>query len=399
MKSKRPKISIFHDEIPKHVQELMHLTRLAEMGRLSASVAHEINTPLMVAQGFAENIELLLDKENISREEIRVQVLEIIKSCQRMSRIINKMNRMSRNQKLRLHIVDVAEVALNAVDFVKVQLEEFDVELEFDFDRPLPIKCDAIQIEQIILNILSNALHALGQVTHTRKIRISFEEVGDWQCIRIWNNGPIIPAAVQTQLMTPFFSTKDDQGTGLGLAVSKAIMQVHEGDLTCASNEKDGTEFVLSFPRPAENPWKQAERSRAGAIVLIDRQQNYRKTLHEKFKLLGFKVQAFADPKEGIKAAIAQKVIGVFIDVIPGLPESVSYVKKLRQELGPTALIFTMSNYPSARDMKYDLKAGGATDCFEKPIHADNFVYILKLLDAALEAENNADKSVVKNAA
>ena len=154
----------------------------------------------------------------------------------------------------------------------------------------------------------------------------------------------------------------------------------------------------------AENPWKQAERARAGALVLIDRQQNYRKTLHEKFKLLGFQVLAFPDYQEGIRAAIAQKVIGVFIDVIPGLPESVSYVKKLRQELGPTALIFTMSNYPSARDMKYDLKAGGATDCFEKPLHADNFIYILKLLDSALkadasEADQNADKTVVKNAA
>jgi two-component sensor histidine kinase/ActR/RegA family two-component response regulator len=394
-KSKRPKISILHDEIPKHVQELMHLTRLAEMGRLSASVAHEINTPLMVAQGFAENIELLLDKDVFPREEIRMQVLEIIKSCQRMSRIINKMNRMSRNQKLRLHIVDVAEVALNAVDFIKVQLAEFDVQLEFNFDQPLPIKCDAVQIEQIILNILSNALHALEQNPQDRKIRISFEEVGDWQCLRVWNNGPLIPKDVMEQLMTPFFSTKDDQGTGLGLAVSKAIMQVHDGDLTCSSNSKEGTEFVLSFPRPATNPWLKSERSQAGSVVLIDRQQNYRKTLHEKFRLLGFEVHSYQDYNEGIQAAIAKRALGVFIDVIPGMPESAAYVKKLRQELGPTALIFTMSNYPSARDMKYELKTSGATDCFEKPIHADNFVYILRLLDTALDAAQPA----LKNAA
>ena len=95
-KAKRPKISIMHDEIPEHVQEFMHLTRLAEMGRLAANVAHEINNPLMVVQGFAENIELLLDNETISRDEMRLQVLEIIKACQRMTRIVNKMNRMSR---------------------------------------------------------------------------------------------------------------------------------------------------------------------------------------------------------------------------------------------------------------------------------------------------------------
>ena len=115
------------------------------------------------------------------------------------------------------------------------------------------------------------------------------------------------------------------------------------------------------------------------------RHQNYRKTLQEKFKLLGFQVEAFQDYKLGVAAATNSKVIGVFIDVIPGLPESVSLLSKLRQDLGREALIFTMSNYPSARDLKYDLKQNGATDCFEKPLHADNFVYILKLLDAALK--------------
>lgn len=394
-KNKRPKISILHEEIPQHVQELMHLTRLAEMGRLSASVAHEINNPLMVAQGFAENIELMLDKEHFPREEIRIQVLEIIKACQRMSRIINKMNRMSRNQKLRLHIVDVAEVALNAVDFLKVQLAEIDVQLEFEFDRPLPIKCDAVQIEQIILNIISNAVFALEQNAHDRRIKISFREVGEWQQIVIWNNGPAIPKEIQKNLMTPFFTTKNEgQGTGLGLAVSKAIMQVHDGDLSFNSSADNGTEFVLSFPRPAQNPWQEAERQNSSPIVLIDRQPNYRMTLQEKFRLLGFNVSSFADYKEGVAWAIKNGVKSVFIDVIPGHSESVKFVRELRHELGPSALIFTMSNYPSARDMKYDLKLAGATDCFEKPIHADNFVYILKLLDAANESVDDALKKL-----
>jgi anti-sigma regulatory factor (Ser/Thr protein kinase)/CheY-like chemotaxis protein len=332
-------------------------------------------------------VELLLDKDVIPRDEIRLQVLEIIKACQRMSRIINKMNRMSRNQKLRLHIVDVAEIALNAVDFVKTQMAELDVRLEFDFDRPIPIKCDAVQIEQIILNILSNAVFALEQNADDRKIRISFNEVGDWQQIRIWNNGPAIPEDIKQQLMTPFFTTKNEgQGTGLGLAVSKAIMQVHEGDLSCKSSEEEGTEFTLSFPKPAQNPWMETQRQSSTPVVVIDRQANYRRTLCEKFRILGFKVESFEDYKEGAAQAIKGKALAVFIDVIPGLPESVKFVRHLRHELGPKALIFTISNYPSARDLKYDLKQAGATDCFEKPIHADNFVYLVKLLDSASQA-------------
>ncbi|MGE4133123.1 MAG: ATP-binding protein [Bdellovibrionales bacterium] len=385
--NKRPKISILHEEIPPHVAELMQLTRLAELGRLSASVAHEINNPLMVAQGFAENMELLLDSEEFTPQELRVQALEIIKACQRISRIINKMNRMSRNQKLRLHIVDVAEVALNAVDFLKTQFSDYQVELDFQFDRPLPIKCDAVQVEQIVLNILTNALHAMEENEGPRKIRVTFSELPDWHQIRIWNNGPPIPESIRDNLMMPFFTTKQEgKGTGLGLSVSKAIMQVHEGDLTYSS-DAGGTEFVLSFPKPLNNPWQQSTRTSSHPVVIIDRQPNYRRTLAEKFKLLGFQVVSCSDYEEGQRVMQdLEHVTGVFLDIIPGLPEGLQMVSSLRKQLGPQGLIFTMSNYPSARDLKGELKGAGATECFEKPIHADNFTFILKLLDESAAA-------------
>jgi CheY-like chemotaxis protein len=388
-KTKRPKISLLHDEVPAHLQEYMQLTRLAEMGRMAASVAHEINNPLMIAQGFAENIEMLLAQPNPPHEDMRIQILEIVKACQRMSRIINKMNRMSRNQKLRLHIVDLAEVALNAVDFLKVQAADLDIQMEFDFSSPMPIKCDVVQVEQMVLNILANAFTALQKCEKDRRVRISFETVGTrWQQIKVWNNGPTIPEDVQKQIMSPFFSTKEDgMGTGLGLAVSKAIMEVHGGDLGFYSKDGLGTEFILSFPIPKQNPWKSRKRSTRGPVFILDRQMNYRRTLQEKFNLLGFKTEAFADYEEGIEAIKkADQVGGVLVDIIPGQSEGGALIRKLRQILGPQGLIFTMSHFPSARDLKSDLKGAGATECFEKPIHADNFSFILKLLDAPILA-------------
>lgn len=382
-KAKRPKVSILHDEIPHHLQEFMQLTRLAEMGRLAANVAHEVNNPLMAAQGFAENIELLLDKEEFNRDDIRIQALEIIKACHRMSRVINKMNRMSRNQKLRLFIVDLAEVALNAVDFIKTQISDHDVTLEFEFDHPLPIKCDAIQVEQIILNILSNALFALQDVEADRRIRISFVEFGQWQQIKIWNNGPMIPKEAQDRIMNPFFTTKDaGDGTGLGLALSKAIMQVHDGDLGFSSDAVNGTEFYLSFPRPEENPWKKEERENRGRVIVIDRQPNFRRTLEEKFRALGFAVESFPCYETGMTAVRHSPVAAVLVDIIPGNRECLAFVKELRHHIGPAGLIFTTSNFPSARDARGNLKLSGATECFEKPLHAENFSFILKLLDA-----------------
>lgn len=386
--SKRPKISLLHDELPEHLQEYMQLTRLAEMGRMAGNIAHEINNPLMITLGLAENIEMMLTRPELPREDIRLQVVEIVKACQRMSRIINKMNRMSRSQKLRLHVVDLAEVALNAVDFVKTQLHDLDVRLEFDFSRPLPIKCDVTQVEQIVLNILSNAMAAVARREEgERRIRISFEEVGRrWQQIKIWNNGPAMPENVKSQLLSPFFSTQT-KGTGLGLAVSKAIMEVHGGDLSFYSDTDLGTEFQLSFPRPRENPWKERERAGRGTVFILDRHSNYRRTLHEKFRLLGYHVESYAVNEEGFaRIRECSNVAGVLMDILPGQSEEMAFVRRLRQHLSSEALIFTMSHFPSARDFKKDLKAAGATECFEKPIHAEGFALILKLLDRSSSA-------------
>lgn len=394
-KDPRPKVSLLHDGVPAHLQELMHLTRLAEMGRMAASVAHEINNPLMIAQGFAENIELMLSKPHPSPEDMRIQVLEIIKACQRMSRIVNKMNRLSKDQKLRLHVVDLAEVALNAVDFLRAQLSTMDVQLEFDFNHPMPVQCDVVQIEQIVLNILCNAISALEETPKSRRIRISFEEIGDqWNQVKIWNNGPVIPESVQTQIMSPFFSTYHE-GQGLGLPVSKAIMEVHGGDLSFYSKEKLGTEFTLSFPRPKQNPWSERESTQPrGMVLVLDSQQNYRKTLEEKFRLLGFQVQAHEENSHAINLIKeCQQVCGVLVDINPGLRESIGFVTELRRALGPKGLIFTMSHFPSARDLKSELKAAGATECFEKPLHADNFNFILKLLDSATHAAQDKESA------
>jgi CheY-like chemotaxis protein/two-component sensor histidine kinase len=383
----RPKLSFLHEEIPKELKEVIQFSKMAEIGRISASIAHEINNPLMVAQGFAENIELLLDSPDFSREELRMQVLEIIKACQRMAKVVQKMNRMSRKQDLRMRVVDLAEVALNAVEFVKSQLDENSVKLDFKFDKPLPVNCDSVQIEQIILNILSNAIHALRDRKGSKTIRISFEEVGEWQQLKIWNNGGLIPKAVQEQLMNPFFTTKvEGEGMGLGLAVSKAIMHVHGADLSFQSEKKiGGTQFQLSFPRPKEISWTPGTSAKRGDIIIVDRAADFRRTLTEKFRLLGFQVADYPDFASAQEAwRTPRGIAAALVDIVPGRRECLDFVRQLRQKLGPTGLIFAMSNFPSARDLKGELQAVGATNYLEKPIDSENFSFILKLLDSAV---------------
>jgi hypothetical protein len=374
-RGKRPKLSLLHEEIPEHLRELLRLTRLAEMGRLAGGVAHELNTPLMVVQGFAENLELLLDKVDPPRDEMRLQILEILKACQRMSRVINKMNRMSQGQKLRLHVVDAAEVVLNALDFMRAQFDALDVKLEFAFERPLPVHCDVVQVEQMVLNILSNALAAMEKNSGERRLRISFAQGGGWSQVKIHNNGPAIPAAVRAGLI--------DENSGL--ALSKAIMHVHGGDLRFTSDEVRGTEFILSFPQAKQNPWTARAHGRGGRILIIDRQPGYRLTLEEKFRLLGFQPESRADFASGLAALTNKRdepPRAVLMDAVPGLSESLERIQRLRARLGPRTPIFVLSNFPSARDFKGEMKAAGANGFFEKPIHAAGFSLILRQLNA-----------------
>jgi ActR/RegA family two-component response regulator len=370
-------------------QEFLRLTRLATLGYMSAGIAHEVNNPLMAVQGMAENMELMLDNPQLPREEMRLHLLQMIKACQRISQTVAKMNRMSRHQKIRLFVVDLAEVALNALDLVKAQLGDLGVKLHFDFERPLPIKCDSVQVEQIIFNILRNALSALETGRNEdRQIRISFAQQSDGHLIKIWNNGPPIPKTAQTKIMDPFFTTKpEDEGTGLGLAISKSIMRLHGGSLSFKSNVLFGTEFCLSFPRPKVNPWARRARQSLGTIVIIDPQTNYRRTLEEKFLALGFKVKSCADFDSGWALLSGEPLAGCMIDIIPGQAQSLDFVQRVRAQLGPQPLIFTVSNYPSARDWRGELRERGADDSFEKPLHAENFNRLLKLLDNSQHAQ------------
>lgn len=242
LKNPLPKLALIQDEIPEHVQEFMQLTRLAELGRISGVVAHEINNPLMVVQGLTENIEMMMAAPNPDLAKVKLQLTEILKCTQRMATIIRKMH-PSGSKELRFYSADLVEIVKIALQPISSQLPEFDVNLEMPEAGKLAIKCDISQVEQMVLNILSNAVKALQNLETGRTLRITFASVGGWHQLKIWNNGPAIPESARDKILRG--------GSALGLVVSKAIMEVHGGDLSFSSSDQAGTEFILSFPEAA----------------------------------------------------------------------------------------------------------------------------------------------------
>jgi two-component sensor histidine kinase/CheY-like chemotaxis protein len=385
VKKPRPKVSLLHEKIPEHLRQLMHLTRLAEMGRLTASVAHEVNNPLTAILGCAENIELMLSQSQMDREVLRRHILEILKNAHRASDVIKRMGQMSRRENIHMDVIDIAELSLNAVEYMKNQMRELGAEFQFEFSRPIPVQCDSTQVEQIIINIVSNALHAVANNPSAKKIKISFESNEDLHMVKIWNNGPVIPKDVQAKLMAPFFTDKvNDEGTGLGLSISRTIMHAHNGELNFISNDKYGTEFVLEFPRLKNEPWQEQAERQLGAVVVIDHQANFRATIGEKFKMLGFEVVLAENVADSlVQMSKIPRPACVVFDIVPGSKESLAGLSALRQSLGGVPPIFTVSAYPSARDNPAELKSRGATECYQKPLRVEHFSTILELIHRA----------------
>ena len=238
LKNPLPKLSPIQDEVPEHVQEYMHLFQLAEIGRVSGAVAHEINNPLMVILGLAENIEFMLEAGKLNVLEVKTQLAEIQKSVQRMANSVRKLQPGTQN--LTLHHVDLTDVVKGALIPINPELPRLGVNCEVVNEQPLNVKCDVIQIEQMLLNVLSNAVKALQNRQTDRRLRISFIKISGWHQVKIWNNGPAIPEHARNKILRG--------GSALGLVVSKAIMEVHGGALSFSSDDENGTEFVLSFP-------------------------------------------------------------------------------------------------------------------------------------------------------
>lgn len=249
-------VFIFHDlsEIRKQQNEKnqlleasLQLSKLADVGRLAAGIAHELNNPLSILLGYTENLRSLADSGQLTPEEIKLNLAPIEKSAERMAKLISKMLTSLRQQEVKLQKVDLKSIVHDSVEFVKAGFKNNPIDISVEVDS-MPVIADPLGIEQVITNLMTNASDALENQTE-RKIRIKGHIRNNRAYLEVWNSGDPIPPEVQKHLFTPFISTKPQgKGTGLGLYMSFQIIKSHHGELKFESKEKLGTRFYMDFP-------------------------------------------------------------------------------------------------------------------------------------------------------
>ena len=227
--------------------------RLSALGTLAAGLAHEIKNPLGGIKGAAQLLERELSEENEMREYTRIMLKEV----SRVNRIVEELLALTSPRKLKMEAINLHRIVGDLVKLQRQAVDDRKVVIQQQFDPSIPpFLADEELLTQLFLNLIKNAVEAVGDVG---LVRISSRVHADYRmtqqgerrtrmvAVDISDDGPGIPIEQQEQLFTPFFTTKAT-GTGLGLAICQKIVSEHRGLLKVQSSPGKGTVFTVMLP-------------------------------------------------------------------------------------------------------------------------------------------------------
>lgn len=228
----------------------MQASKLASLGEMSAGIAHEINTPLTSIQLLSGQITEMAKTGKIKADLLIKMSGMIEETTVRIAKIISSLRTFSRDSsKDPFQVVTVSTIVDDTLAFCFQKIRNLDIDIQIRYDdSDTEIECRPIQIQQVLLNILSNAVDALEGLKGPKSIILNVRSREECLEICVVDNGPGVPEKIRDKIMQPFFTTKQlGKGTGLGLSVSNGIVRSHNGSLTL-DEQNDGTCFRIKLP-------------------------------------------------------------------------------------------------------------------------------------------------------
>jgi len=230
----------------KEKQKSVVNAKFAALGELSASIAHEINNPLGVISGYAELLQLT--STTASAEDISKKSDIILKSCDRISHIVKSLKKFSRSEEGQYTECLLQDLINEAIVLTKPKLKLRMIKLQCNLIENSLILCNEIEIEQVIVNLINNAIDAISSLSD-KWVDISVTETPSHYNISVTDAGLGIPLDIQHVIFEPFFTTKKgSEGTGLGLSIVKGILDSH-GAVISIDNNSLNTRFTINFPK------------------------------------------------------------------------------------------------------------------------------------------------------
>ncbi len=286
--------------------KLIQSTKLSAMGQLVAGVAHELNNPLASVVGFADFLGEMPDIPPALREPLRV----IREEAERASSIVRNLLGFARKQERQRRLTALGPLIESTMSLLRNPLMSNRVESRVDIEPDLPaISVDANQIQQVLVNLVSNAAHAIASTGQAGTVTIRARRFLDELAVDVVDDGPGMTQEIAAQVFDPFFTTKSEhEGTGLGISISQGIVREHGGRITLETAPGRGATFTIHLPiqevpadpEPEEPARLPTSRLR---VLVIDDEPHILHYMSATLSAWGHSVAVAQDGDEGLEAA------------------------------------------------------------------------------------------------
>ncbi len=245
----------------KHAEEALHqaqadlarVSRVTTMGELTASLAHEVNQPIAAAVTNANTCLRWLTREHPDVEEARAAAMRIVKDGTRAAEIIKRTRLLFKKGTPQRELVDVNEVIREMIVLLRGEATRHNILVGTELAAELPqVPGDRVQLQQVMMNLMINGIDALKDVDGMRELAIKSQRAEDEQVlVSVSDTGVGLPTQQAEQIFKAFFTTKF-QGTGMGLSISRSIIESHGGRMWAAENSPRGASFCFTLPTKIE---------------------------------------------------------------------------------------------------------------------------------------------------
>jgi two-component system NtrC family sensor kinase len=349
---------------------LAHSERLQALGQLISGVAHELANPLtaMIARAT-----LITTARTLEAARAHAAVIEA--QGKRATQIVRNLSSFARRRGSAPDSISLNAVVQAALEMHGYQLEASQVTVALDLDPALPfVHADPHEMEQVVLNLVLNAQHAMVQAHGRGRLEISTRAADGWVRLTVADDGPGIPADIAAQVFKPFFSTKGEAGTGLGLAIAQDLVSRAGGRIVLRTGPGQGTAMTIELPagRPPAGRSRPAPAPAArGRFLVVDDEPDIGQLVAELMRRRGYEVEYVESAVHALERLRQAPVDGIISDLRMPDMDGAAFWQAVRREQPALArrMIFITGDHAAPETAR--LLEATACPCLTKPFRAD----------------------------